>query len=156
MNRNAIIDLLRSKSIDVTKARVEILDFLLKNHAVLTSLPEILKLPGKRFNRITVYRTLVTLCNIGLAYKIIDINNRPFYAVDKSLKPNHNDLNQPSSKEFYHFQCTSCNSVICLPTSFQDIKLPEGFIKRGAILLLTGYCSKCSGSTKKMAGKKVD
>jgi Fe2+ or Zn2+ uptake regulation protein len=153
MTRNAIIEILRSKSVDITKARVNLLHFLLKRDEKLTGLQEILKIPGKRFDRTTVYRTLIILCDIGLVYKIFDQKHRPLYAVSTRLKTNGDQI-QSSGKENCYFQCEVCNSVFYLPCSFQNIKLPGGLIKTGINLFVTGYCPKCSGDVKNISEKK--
>ncbi len=154
MTRTAIMDILKTRSVKISRARVDIMYSLLKKGTKLTSLPEIYNNYGTQFNRITIYRTLITLCDTGLIYKILDTNNRPFYAVVKWLSAQSDQI-QSSCKEYCHFQCESCKSVFCFPCNFQDIKLPDGLIKTGVNLFFTGYCPKCSGKAKNIPGKKI-
>ena len=152
MKQDAIIKVLSSKSVTVTRARVHILDFLLHSKG-LRSLSEVLNKPGKKFNRVTVYRTLVTLCEVGLIYKIIDSNSKPFYMINFSWD-SERDKMSVSHKEYYHFLCESCGQVISQPYGFSNIKLPRGFKKSAVNLFLTGYCPKCSDLPIKKVGVK--
>jgi Fur family transcriptional regulator, ferric uptake regulator len=154
MTRNRIIELLSDKSIEITNARVDILYILFRSDKKLVSLQEIVKLQSEKFDRTTIYRTLLTLCNFGLVYKIIDTDNKPFYGIVKRLNAYSNQMTI-YSKDCYHFKCRSCKSIVCLVDSSTDFHLPEGFIKTGANLLLTGYCAKCSKQKRNVDHNKL-
>jgi len=44
-----------------------------------------------------------------------------------------------------HFKCEDCGSIICLPEiQINDYKLPQGFQKKEASVLITGICNVCN------------
>ena len=155
MIQHTITRVLNSKGIAVTNNRIYLLKLLVLNKQKLVRLRDILKISGGTLHRITTYRTLITFCDAGLVYKIIDNNNRPVYAVDNSLWVNKDQSGQ-HYKEYYYFQCISCKKAICVPHHFQTIKLPAGFVKAEASLLLLGYCAKCSTRVLHKKKKKAN
>ena len=151
MTHTAVTAILISRSIIVTEARVDVLTFLMKNNKSLSSLSEILKIRENKFNRITIYRTLIILSETGLIYKI-EVNNRPFYAASRFLIVSDDKPIRPST-ELCYFRCESCNAVFSFPYNLRDFKLPTGLKKTGVKLFVTGYCSKCSGNTNNVSHK---
>lgn len=154
MTRNKVIELLKVKNIDPTPARIEVLYYLFRKNDRLAALVEISGIDINQFSRATIYRTLLTLCKAGLIYRVLDKRNSPYYAVVKRQTPYSNQALLKNA-DCYHFQCLSCNTLVCLPLSARDILLPAGFVKKEANLLLTGYCSKCSAAIKKQVIKKT-
>jgi len=154
MTRTVITEMLESRSIIITEARVDVLAFLIKNDNRLSSLSEILNIREQRFNRITIYRTLVTLCETSLIYKI-EISNKPFYAISRLANVSGNKPIRPSS-ELCHFRCESCNAVFSFPSDFNDFKLPRGLKKTGIRLFVTGYCPDCTEKAKSISGKNTN
>jgi len=152
MTHTAIEEILQSRSIIITDARVDVLAFLLKTDKKLSSLNEISKIGNNKFNRITIYRTLVILCEAKLIYKI-EVNNHPFYGISALVDLPGGKPVRPSS-EFCHFQCEGCQSVFSFPFSLKDVKLPSGLKKTGVRLFLTGYCSACSSNAMNHSDKK--
>jgi len=126
----------------ITEARVDVLTFLVKNDKKLSGLPEILKISNSKYNRITIHRTLITLCTMKLIYKMV-IKNRPFYGASALQNVPGGKTIRPSA-ELCHFHCESCGQVVSVAYNFNDVKLPPGFTKSAVTLFLTGNCAKCS------------
>jgi Fur family ferric uptake transcriptional regulator len=147
MRRGEIIQLLKKRSVGITNNRVRLLEFLLSNSERLTSLQEILKNEEKQVTRTSTYRNLIIFCNVGLLYKIVDVNNKAFYSVNTKAEVKQK-MGSPMQQEHYHFQCKSCNSITILPQILKSMKLPPGFSQTGSNLLITGYCSECSQKFK--------
>ena len=142
--------MLESRSIIITEARVDVLSFLVKNDNRLSSLPEISQIREQRYNRITIYRTLITLCEGGLIYKI-EASNKPFYAISRLANVSGDKAVRPST-ELCHFRCESCNSVFSFPSDFHDFKLPAGLKKTAIRLFVTGYCPACTEKMRDISG----
>ena len=153
MRRGEIIQLLKSRSVGITNNRVRLLEFLFSHAENLISLQEILLREEKQVTRTSTYRNLIILCNVGLVYKIVDVNNKAFYSINTNAGSGPEEAREMSN-EHYHFQCRSCHSITVLPQVLKPVKLPAGFKQTGAHLLITGYCSKCSEKYKMQPPKR--
>jgi Fur family ferric uptake transcriptional regulator len=93
-------------------------------------------LPG--IDRVTLYRVLDWLANVGLAHKAADAKAVfRFSAADSNGQHEHH----------IHFRCTGCGSVFCLDTpSLPPPALPSGFRFSGMALDIRGECPRCVGS----------
>ncbi len=83
----------------------------------------------------TVYKSLETLVDCGLAHKLSFSDGSSRY--DGRMDPHH------------HARCVSCGSVQDLPGSLSSAATPPlgrqaGFVVTGYRLELTGYCATCS------------
>jgi len=84
----------------------------------------------------TVYKSLETLVNCGLAAKLTYSDGSARY--DARMEPHH------------HARCVSCGRVMDIPGNLRDEKLRDftrgldGFSVLGYRLELTGFCGGCS------------
>lgn len=118
--------------------RLLVLDFLAgQNSAVsLTAL----ELGMKRTDRVTLYRTLKTFEERGLAHAIDDGSGAVKYALcqDECTAGRHNDRH-------IHFHCSNCMDTCCLPAALiPAIQLPQGFRNDQMSLVVQGLCAACN------------
>ncbi len=130
---------LLGKDIRPTAMRLLVLDYLL-NQTAAVSLNN-LETYFMRADRITLYRTLKTFEEKGLAHRIEDGSGSVKYALcpDDCTTQEHHDLH-------VHFYCNQCHETFCIPTShIPEIALPEKFKTQEVNLMVKGTCARCSG-----------
>lgn len=132
-------ELLRNASLRATPIRTAILSHLLKkgcpvSHGDLWKRKRI-----RSFNRVTVYRTLLTLRQRGIVHAVQSTDGVWRYcthAADQSGCPG----NHP------HFVCDRCKSMICLlGQTMPFVEVPEGGVVRAKQFVLYGSCPDCAG-----------
>lgn len=89
------------------------------------------------FDRVTFYRTLITLEESEIIHKIVLNDNLVKYALNKR----HHVIGDLHS----HFHCEGCDDVFCLEgkTKF-DVELPLGFIQNEVFVVIEGVCASCN------------
>ncbi len=89
------------------------------------------------FDRVTFYRTLITLEESEIIHKIVLNDNLVKYALNK----HHHVIGNLHS----HFHCNGCDDVICLEgkTKF-DVELPVDFVQKEVFVLIEGVCASCN------------
>ncbi len=130
-------NILEQNNVKPTAMRLLVLQFLYnKNVAVsLTNIEDYFD----NSDRTTLYRTLKTFVNKGVAHKIDDGTRVTKYALCEENCSCHmgNDLH-------LHFHCNNCNETVCLTDhKIPQIKVPEGFIAENVNLVVKGICDKC-------------
>ena len=102
----------------------------LTHHEIEAALPA-----GVAVDRVTVYRVLEWLVDIGLAHRIA--------GDDRVWR--FNASGQGRHKRHAHFTCSECGKVVCL----KDVKvpaaarMPRGFVSREVELTIKGLCAAC-------------
>lgn len=89
------------------------------------------------FDRVTFYRTLITLEESEIIHKIVLNDNLVKYALNK----HHHGLSDLHS----HFHCEGCDDVFCLEgkTKF-EAELPVGFVQNEVFVVIEGLCATCN------------
>ena len=89
------------------------------------------------FDRVTFYRTLITLEESEIIHKIVLNDNSVKYALNK----HHSKGGNLHS----HFHCGACDDVFCLEgkTDF-DAQLPDNFTISEIFVVIEGLCSDCN------------
>lgn len=149
---------LRGVALRVTQARVDVLSVLLRTPRAMTHLEMQEKLP--LMDRVTLYRALDSLTQVGLAHKITG-DDRVFRfsvgneaeAVSASSRLNA----KPGVQHQHgHFQCTRCAQVFCLdqpeakPTLKDQLKATlaatslRGFHNHDIEVTIKGWCDRCA------------
>ncbi len=132
-------NILEQNNVKPTAMRLLVLQFLY-NKKVAVSLTNIEDYFDNS-ERTTLYRTLKTFVNNGIAHKIDDGTGITKYALceENCNCEEGNDLH-------LHFHCNNCNETVCLTDhKIPQVKVPEGFISENANLVVKGTCNKCSG-----------
>ena len=128
-------NILKNRGLRVTKIRVAILEALGKSQQALPYGD--LQKNLSRFDRTTVYRTLLALMDKGLIHKALEENNESYYALYSDCTSNLHNHNH------VHFKCNECSSVQCLHISKQvGLSIPEIVIDSIEITA-KGTCSTC-------------
>jgi Fur family ferric uptake transcriptional regulator len=87
-------------------------------------------------DRATIYRVLNRFCEDGILHKIVAEDGKQYFAVcmkcDEKLANNH-----------FHFRCTACQTIECLPESVH-FTVPNGYHIKTVNCVLTGTCRQCS------------
>ncbi|HEY7986213.1 MAG TPA: Fur family transcriptional regulator [Methylophilaceae bacterium] len=89
-------------------------------------------------DRVTLYRVLEWLTEVGLAHKVVD-----FHGVFRF------SANTPDAKhtQHAHFRCTDCGRVTCLDEPVPELPhLPRGFRLARVELDIQGECADCVAS----------
>lgn len=130
--------ILRDKGARITSARIRVLGLLQSAHAPLSHGDiegQLSKDAYPEMDRVTLYRVLDWLTDIGLVHKAAD--SRGVFCFT-AANPN------VEHARHMHFRCTDCGSVFCLdmpPPS--PPKLPKGFRLAGMELDIRGNCPNC-------------
>ncbi|MDX1904914.1 MAG: transcriptional repressor [Thermonemataceae bacterium] len=121
-----------------TDCRIEVLKtFIRKMYALSHS--DLEDALGKKFDRVTLYRTLKTFSEKGVIHKVLDDEGTPKYALCSAhctIVHSHNHV---------HFKCESCGHTQCIEElSIPTMQLPLGFKAKEANLLIQGLCNRCN------------
>lgn len=131
--------LLLAKDITPTAMRILVLEYL-QQQTVTVSLQDLEK-AFQHSDRTTIYRTLKTFEEKGLAHAIQDGTEAAKYALcaDVCKAGNHYDLH-------LHFYCYDCKQTFCLPRhQVPEVTVPENFQLKELSLVAKGLCDRCSG-----------
>lgn len=121
----------------VTRTRVAVLDVLLGADRSLThdEIAAELTEQGIRHDRVTLYRTLDWLIEVGVAHRMAGGDDRTRRFGVASTGPH----------EHAHFHCDHCGKVVCLEglAPAVAVNLPGGYQLERAELVLHGACPAC-------------
>ncbi len=134
------VDFLQQKNVRPTAMRILIYKYMAEKE-IAVALTDI-ENAFEKAERTTLYRTLKTFEENGIAHQIEDGTGIAKYAL---CEPGCNcELDQDLH---LHFHCDHCDETVCLTEhKIPHINLPEGYIAEDANLVVTGICEKCSGS----------
>lgn len=96
-------------------------------------------------DRVTLYRVLEWMVEIGLAHKIAGDDRVFRFSLNDAAEPQV----QAEAAGHAHFHCTACRRVYCLAESpliaraLQDV-LPHGFVGRELAVAVHGLCPDCA------------
>ena len=128
-------NILRKKNLRSTACRKFIVNGLLESNKALSE-NELKGNYPDLFDRVTFYRTLITLEESKIIHKIV-LNDT---SVKYALNNHHHDKNNLHS----HFHCEDCNKVMCLEGKAQfDVELPDNFLMNEVFVVIEGLCSDC-------------
>lgn len=134
--------MIRESGARVTRPRVAVLAILLAAERALTHQ----EVGGRAdralgIDRVTIYRVLDWLSQVGLAHKIA--------GDDRVWR--YNAAGHAHDRAHAHFQCNRCGTVICLdePSSRREIPLPAGYTSQRVELTVKGVCSGCAGGRRR-------
>jgi Fur family ferric uptake transcriptional regulator len=129
--------MLKTAKLYCTKGRVAILKVLIKAGKPLSQ-DQIARRSGKeQFDKVTIYRTLESLLQIGLVHKVF---------MDKRAQHFELAHNCTERQCHPHFTCTNCGDTHCLTEGSLPIaKSPHrGFVIHRQQVRLEGLCPKCA------------
>ncbi len=133
LEKAQIIEILRGSGLKKTPVRVAVLAALMGNNTALSQ-PQLEALFGQHESRITIYRVLRDLEEAHLIHRIYDKDGVAKYAL---YKHNH-------AHNHVHFNCTTCNDLVCLEAFEIEIPtLPQGYKMNAVRYTVEGICQKC-------------
>jgi Fur family ferric uptake transcriptional regulator len=89
-------------------------------------------------NRTTIYRNLTSLVSKGIIQRIISGDSQKYKLLNDRVS-------KKKKQDHVHFQCNSCNKLICLEDLMvKDYVLPEGFTRLENQFLIVGLCKDCN------------
>ena len=131
--------ILENNKVKPTAMRLLVLQFLF-NKKVAVSLTNIEDYFDNS-DRTTLYRTVKTFVESGIAHQIDDGTGITKYALCEE------NCNCEIETDLHlHFHCNNCNETVCLTEhKIPHINLPEGYVAENVNLVIKGVCDKCSG-----------
>lgn len=131
-------EILKQSGLSITESRTKILELFYDHEGALAH-ADIEKKTAAAFDRVTVYRTLQTFVEKGIIHQIPTTDNSVLYALCR-----HNCEQGHHHDDHVHFICNNCEKTICLDdVTVPDVKLPKGFKKQQAAMVVTGVCGEC-------------
>ena len=130
-------EMLKAAKLYCTSGRIDILMVLMKAGKPLSQ-DQISRRSGKnRFDKVTIYRTLESLLEVGLVHKVF---------MDKRARHFELAHNCTEHQCHPHFTCTSCGDTHCLMgISLPMAKSPhKGFVIHRQQVRLEGLCPGCA------------
>jgi Fur family transcriptional regulator, ferric uptake regulator len=88
-------------------------------------------------DRATIYRILNRFCEDGIVHKIVADDGKQYFAVCVKCD------DMPVSGNHFHFRCTKCETIECLPTQVA-FSIPEKYVVQQMNCVLIGVCKDCS------------
>ena len=132
--------LLHQKGFKATPTRLGVLEALGDADAVLPLAAIERHLPDTT-DRITLYRTLISLEERGIIHTVVAPDGAKQYALcntDECTDGHHHH-------NHLHFICTACQRLQCLyGAHIPAVHLPKGFTAVDTSVLVSGICDKCS------------
>jgi len=133
--------MLKEAALYCTKARLAVLSVLMEASAPLAQDQIAARLTWRTFDRVTIYRTLESLVEVGLVHRAF-MHERAW----------HFELaDHCTAKQCHpHFTCVDCGRTHCLT----DISLPlakipcDGFVIHRQQVRLEGLCPDCSAKAQ--------
>lgn len=91
----------------------------------------------EKWDRVTIYRALDKLIEEGKIHKVTGLEGIVQYALCSSCE------SHTHTHDHVHFNCISCQRVVCIETVVPAIQLPEGFTALEVQCMVSGICSSC-------------
>lgn len=131
-------ELLKAKDVRPSLQRIRILGYLLskRNHPTVNTIYDDLLPEIPTLSRTTVYNTLETLCQNGLAITLDFGDGSIHYDADTS----------PHA----HFKCERCKKIFDFCANPADFRksVPQGFAIRQVQFYAFGLCAKCRENSR--------
>lgn len=137
-----IENLLRHFGLKVTETRIKVLTILAQSKVALTHSDIFSRIGDDELDKVTLYRTLNTFVETGLAHKVATENRKWLYALLLNSNSHSTEAN-----EHAHFICDVCDRIYCVPLTFSNCEpaadKKSGFIIRSHEHRLHGICPDC-------------
>jgi len=127
--------LLKNNGLRVTEIRLALINTL-NNSSYALPYDELQQRLSK-FDRTTLYRSLLSLMNHGIIHKALEENGQSFYAICHSCSHHGHD------HKHVHFRCIKCQGVQCISMN-QNISFSLPNVKVDSIdITARGICGNC-------------
>ncbi|WP_373513257.1 Fur family transcriptional regulator [Persicitalea sp.] len=134
-----VSDTLKNHNLRTTSCRENVLDTFRIRETALSQGDLEGALKNKKFDRVTIYRTLKTFLEKGIIHKVLDDEGiRYALCKERCTEASHNH-------EHVHFKCTDCGQTNCLDNlHIPAFSLPPGYRAQETSLLIQGLCADCT------------
>ena len=140
---NELIRILKEHNLKVTKIRLEVLDLLIKSGIAMSHSQISEKLDSEAVDKVTLYRTLNTFTEAGIAHKVATEDRNWLYAIFDEDAHEESD----HSHEHAHFICDECDKIYCFPIEENVTEIQQqhkmGFQIKSKEVRLHGLCPIC-------------
>jgi len=138
MNNETIENILKTHKLRKTNCRIDVMDVFLKSNKALTQGD--LEQSLKKYDRVTLYRTLNSFLEAGILHKIPNDDGIACYGLCfETCTPENHHHNHA------HFKCNDCGTIVCLDMPVTEaIDLPKGYKKENINVIIDGVCKNCS------------
>lgn len=142
-NEQAIEREIREAGLRATPARVAVLSTLRTEEGPRTHSEVCDALRGRRWDKATIFRNLVTLAEEGFLHRT-DLGDHVWRFEATLAQPTRGEVH-----EHPHFLCTDCGAVACIPELELRVRatpgLPRAVRERAVQVQLKGRCDACAG-----------
>ncbi|MFA5624038.1 MAG: transcriptional repressor [Bradymonadales bacterium] len=136
LNKNPSL-LLKSVNVRVTQQRETVLAYLIEKAQPIRHAELIDELKPYHIERVTLYRVLSKLMDVGLVHRVQGSDGTWRYCAH-DLSEEHCPGGHP------HFLCEKCGDMICLEGQrLPRVEVPKGYEVHNKQFLLQGYCNRC-------------
>lgn len=90
-------------------------------------------------NRATIYRVLNRFCEDGVLHRIVAEDGKQYFALSTKSE------NGEKADSHFHFRCSQCGIIECLPTEV-TFSISDEYFVENVNCVLTGKCKSCSQS----------
>ncbi len=139
--------LLREKGERITQPRVAVLAILMSSEHAASHLDVAFEISTfKVVDRVTVYRVLEWLTQLGLAHRIACDDRVWRFMLNAPSSPKKLEQKQPHEHEHAHFTCIQCGHMSCLESVSTKLQfqLPKGYKPNEIDLMIRGVCAACT------------
>ena len=138
MSREKLVTILKSHNLRITDCRLDVIDFFIKAKNALSRGD--LEAQFKKYDRVTLYRTLNSFLDSGILHKIPNSMGiaayGPCHETCSPEKHNHNHI---------HFKCNDCGQIECIEDEkVPNVSVPDGYQIESVNLIVDGVCAACA------------
>ncbi|AYQ33171.1 Fur family transcriptional regulator [Runella sp. SP2] len=126
---STVNSLLKERGLRITPTRKQVLEYFLEATCAL-SFQDLERKLSDKYDRVTIYRTLLCFLEVGIIQRIAIENGQRFLL-------RKNNINS-------HFTCEQCGNISGIETPLPPLPLPQGFVENTFILSIIGTCPNCS------------
>lgn len=130
---------LKKAGLRTTAPRMAVLRYLETADLPVSHSDLVGELSGNGFDRVTIYRNLKDLAEVGLVART-DLGDHTWRFELRGQRESHLSAHP-------HFTCTACGTVSCLPHASVDLKvgrrMPWKSSQKALQISLQGLCSQC-------------
>lgn len=146
MDTTHLKDLLRDHKLKATDIRLKVLDIMINSDVALSHSDIKERIQQDDIDKVTLYRTLNSFTEKGLAHKVATEDRNWQYAVHVVENDDSNFEITPDS-DHAHFICDKCEKIYCFPfeSGGTNVSLSntKGFEISSYEVRLHGFCPEC-------------
>jgi len=136
-------NILRKHNLKVTKVRLQVLKLLVGSSVAMSHTQISASLNDQTVDKVTLYRTLNTFVEKGLAHKVATEDRNWLYAIFDD----HAHHETEAGHNHAHFICDDCDKIYCFPVDKDHLSVHKqnlrGFEIKQQEIRLHGRCPVC-------------